>query len=60
MKGGDTEPAQFLASLAYDDGRTDVHLLSDEFVTHSAQEMVAVRVLLYPARPAPAGQSARV
>jgi hypothetical protein len=30
-----------LASLAYDDGRTDVHLLSDEFVTHSAQEMVA-------------------
>ena len=41
---------QFLASLAYDDGRTDVHLLAEEFVECSAEEMEKVRALLDPAQ----------
>lgn len=42
---------QFFASLAYDDGRTDVHLLAEEFTSCSAEELEAARALLDPAPP---------
>ena len=40
------DKGQYLASLAYDDGRTDVHLLADVFSNCSADEMEQSRVLM--------------
>lgn len=44
------QKGQHLLSLAYDDGRTDVHLLADDFATCSPEDMEKARAVLNPAR----------
>jgi len=46
--GASGHKGQFFASLAYDDGRTDVHLLAEEFVACSPEDMEESRALLDP------------
>ena len=53
-EGAPGDKGQFLASLAYDDGRTDVHLLADEFASCTAEVMEEARALLDPSPPPPA------
>ena len=53
-EGAPGDKGQFLASLAYDDGRTDVHLLADDFASCTAGEMEEARALLDPSPPPPA------